>query len=204
MKTPTYFSFTIPTLQRQEIHFYGRYICIQSISGVGVSSLQFALDEDPLSTIFPRKTIDVGDKPYTRIWFYNPAGVSVTIALYVGDSQIEDNGDDASLLAVLNAINTRLAGVAALTTHVRVGPLAVAPAAGTSIVAANASRRRVCVEASLTNVGTVYLGQIAAGCTAADHFAELAAGQSWFCDYYTGAVFGAGTDAADTVVVYEL
>lgn len=201
MKTPVYITRTLTAGAYDTIWQYGRYICVQTITGV--TSLQIGLDEDPRATIFPRKNIDCGNVPYQCIRLHNPGVVSATITMYVGGVKVEDAGDDASVLAVLTTIASRLAGVATLTQPV-IGALPVAPAAGVQILAANASRRRMSIQASLGNVGTVYLGKTAAKCTAADHFAQLAPGQTCPEDYYTGAIFGAGTDAADTVAVYEL
>jgi hypothetical protein len=81
--------------------------------------------------------------------------------------------------------------------------LPASPAAGGLILAVNAARKKCVVEASLTNPGNVYLGNAAAHSSDVDCFAMLAPGQAWFDDYYQGAVYGSGSDAAEQVVAYS-
>jgi len=197
MKTPTYHSLTIGAGAYAEIREYGRFVRLVSIAGA--ATVQMAFDEDLLQTFEPGISIDCEDQHYTRILFYNPAGVAVTVRLLVGDTRLlDDSQDSAAMAAALAAIQARLAGVAAMTQGV-VQTLAATGGAGDLILAASATRRRIVIEASPSNTGFVYLGNAAANCSDADCFAILAPGQAWSDDFYLGAVYGVGSDATQQI-----
>lgn len=202
MKTPQPVSVTLIAGQRLDVAIYGTWVCFQTIAGVGVTTISWAVDNDSLQNIEARKTVGPFAEHYNLIHLYNPAAVPVSVTLYAGETPVQDNGADATLLAVLSAISARLAGVATLTQSV-VATLPATGGAGQLIFAANPNRKKLSIEAALTNTGTVYLGNAAAHCSDVDCLAQLAAGQPCPEDTYQGAVYGVGSDAAQQVVCYQ-
>lgn len=202
MKTPTYHTLTIGAGAYAEIRGYARFVRLVSITGA--ATVRMAFDNDALQTFQPGISIDCEDQHWTRILFYNPAGVAVTVVLLEGDTRVlDDSQDSAAMAATLTSILARLAGVATMTQGV-VQTLAATGGAGDLIFAANANRRRVVIEASLANVGYVYLGNAVGNCSDADCFAMLAPGQSWSDDFYTGAIYGVGSDATQQITRYQV
>jgi hypothetical protein len=146
-------------------------------------------------------------KPFNLIRVQDLSGAGTTVVLVVSDLPVVTPGGFtpaavAALQVSLTLIAASLAGVATMTQGTLL-TLAATGGAGTLIFAANATRKKLSIQAALTNTGTVYLGNAAAHCSDVDSFAQLAAGQPCPEDRYLGAVYGVGSDAAQQVVRYE-
>lgn len=211
MKTPAYYSVTIAANDFQVINENGQFICF--LACTGKTSILIGLDDDRPQLFYPGCTLDCGKLSYHKILLSNPGAGAAVVEITVGDTRLIDNRDSIALgtmSTTLTAILARLAGTAAITQTALI-TLPTSPAAGQIIFATNSNRKRASVEGALMNsvtggpnTGIVYLGITAARCTAADCFAQLAAGQPWSDDAYQGAVYGSGSDASQQVVVYQL
>jgi hypothetical protein len=203
MKTPAYYSLTIAANGFQTINENGQFICL--LASTGKASILIGLDDERPQLFYPGCTLDCGLRTYHKILLSNPGVGAAVVEIVVGDTRLIDNRDSIALgtmAATLTAILARLAGVAAMTQPTII-TLAVTGGAPTVIFAANANRRKVVIEAALTNSGTVYLGSAATHCSDVDCLAMLAPGQAWSDDVYQGGVWGVGNDATQQVVGYQ-
>lgn len=203
MKTPNYMSITLVANGFQPIFEYGRFICLLTVTGK--TSILLGMDDDAPKLFYPGMTIDCHDRHFGKVVLANPGAGAATVEMTIGETEIVDNRGNVAMgtmATTLTAILARLAGVATMVQPTIIG-LPASPAAGGLILAVNATRKKAVVEASLTNPGNVYLGNAAAHSSDVDCFAMLAPGQAWFDEYYQGAVYGSGSDAAEQVVAYS-
>jgi hypothetical protein len=205
MKTPRYFSRAIAAGAFVQIGARGNYLIVASISA---STIVVSLDGEN------EEQVIAGQKIYCRQAFSllrirNSGGAPATIVFFV----TEDAMDlvDAANAAVLAAIAASVAGVDADTNRllgIAAGTLladttvAATGGVGTLLFAATATRRLVQIQALTTNGGTIYLGFTNA-VSSVSKIAELPAGASWYEEYYTGAVYAVGNDAAEVVCGYQ-
>ena len=103
----------------------------------------------------------------------------------------------ASILADLNAITP-----GTLFAPIPQQALAATDGAGTLIVAASANRKRVVLFGDESMTGTAYFGPTAA-VRSANKIGQLKKLSTW-PETYTGAIYGVGNDATQSVGGYEL
>jgi len=203
MMTPNYMSIVVAANGWFPIFEYGRFICLLTVTGK--TSIRMGLDDDAPKLFYPGMTLDCHDRHFGKVVLANPGAGAATVELTIGETELVDNRANVALSTMattLTAILARLAGVATMTQPTII-TLAATGGAGTVILAANAARRKVIIEAALTNMGNVYLGNAAAHASDADCFAMLSPGQAWSDDVYQGGIWGVGSDAAQKVVGYQ-
>lgn len=186
-------SFTLLANQIMPVPMSGGFINVRSCT---VASIGIGFDNLPIKICVPGEGYPSKEQ-FTMLRLQDVGGAGCTVTLVSSDDQPISTG------GMTPAAANRWLAVATMN-QVGVLSLAATGGAGTPILAANPNRRRVSVQAALTNAGTVYLGNAAANCSDTDCFAMLAPGQPCPEDYYSGAIYGVGSDALQKVVVYEL
>lgn len=206
MKTPRYVSRTLAAGGFTSVTVPGRYLTVSSISA---STFLVGFDGETPEQVIPGGRTYV-ERGFRLLRIQNTGGAAGTIVFVVSEDEysLVDAANAAVLAAIaaslvgIDADTNRLLGVAAAT-QLADTLLAATGGLGTSLFAANAARRIVEVQALESNTGLVYVGRTNA-VAAADKMAVLPAGASWYDEYYTGAVFAVGNDAAQSVCGYEL
>lgn len=206
MKTPRYYSRTIAAGAYTQIAGPGRYVTIASISA---STIVLSIDGESENQIIAGQKLVQPDS-FNLLRFRNSGGVASTIVVIISDEDV--NLVEAANAAILAAIaasaasidadTNRLLGVAAATV-IADTVVAATGGAGTLLAAANPARRMIEIQALETNGGLVYIGKDAT-VSATNKMAVLPAGASWYDEYYTGAVYAVGNDAAESVCGYEI
>jgi len=203
MKTPQYYTFNLAANGLVRIRAYGQFVSL--LACAGKTSVLIGFDEDPPQLMYPGKAIDCGLVHYESILVSNPGAGIAGVELTVGDSRIIDNANTSVLLTLISTTLTTIsAALARSSLSLQVPPLtlAITPGPGTPILAAATTRKEVFVEASLLNTGTVYLGKAAANCKDSDCFAMLAPGQAFYAQFFTGGIWGVGSDATQQVTAF--
>lgn len=194
MKTPRYKSTIIAAGGSYTIYDLGRWFTMLSITGatqVGVS-----LDDESPQLLPAQLPFEVPAGAH-KITLTNPALVPVTVETVISDAQIMDTRTNTILGLILASL-----GPFTTVTPIADTLLAATGGLGTLIIAANAARRRIVIEANDANAGIVYLGDTNAVSNVNKASTLIALG-CW-TEVYTGAVYGVGNDALETVHGYEL
>lgn len=205
MKTPQYITRTLAAGAFASVAAPGNYLTVASISA---STFAVGLDgETPAQVIAGGRTFVKRGFHLLRI--QNTGGVAGTLVIVVTEDEysLSDSANVAVLAAIAASVagidsdTNRLLGVAAGTVLADT-TVAATGGVGTLLFAASATRRLVQIQALTTNGGTVYLG-FTNTVSAVNKIAELPAGASWYEEYYTGAVYAVGNDAAEVVCGYQ-
>lgn len=177
----------------------GNYVyAIEATDGEAEVSLQFSR-KDSLSNSFPI-TKGLGyQHPFDKIHFSWSAQTGKTITILVASFAPEifgviDNRSQNDILTTLENIEEQLTG----TNNADFDVVAVL-ATATLIVPANADRKSVIVSHRGDGVGLIYLG-FDNTVTALKHFIQLAPGESWSIDDYTGDVYAIRSAGATNAI----
>lgn len=197
--TPQPYEFTLAAGARLTLHDYNRMITFIDVTSG--HSLQWAIGDEPTVEVMEGLTYELPqDQHLSKIQFYNAGAANCTVKFILSEGRVL--GDRMNISDVLEEIRDRLAGEATMT-QLSETTVAATGSTGTSLFAANASRKRALVVASLANGGYVYLGDDNS-VSATNYFAVLAPGGSWLDENYQGAVYAVGGAAGYKVGGYEV
>jgi len=202
MKTPRYFTQTLAAGAYWTIGAFGRFVNVLTVSA---STIQVAIDDDPLQQVTPGMQLEVPES-YQRIVFYNAGAVASTVVVYIADRPVTMTSDSlvAAMVASLANIETDIDDYqAATTTPTVLNKTNVAdgsvPAAATLLFAANGDRKPVEIVAAEDNGGYVYIGLTNAVTPTVAVAAVLLPGGAWWSQNWKGGVWACGSDALQNV-----
>lgn len=180
----------------------GKHVKIVSCT---VASVLMGFGDDTPERVYADDCYAGPEKGFKSVRFVSDLG-ACTVVIQVTQQPIMGgtSGTLAPLIVLLTAVSgflsniwTRFSGASAATDLSDVNVDATG-GAGTLLFAANAARKSVEIQALDTNGGKVYIGS-AATVSDVDKRAILAAGDSWYSEHYTGAVYAVGSDGLQSV-----
>jgi len=193
-----HFSITIAANAIEEVFAYGRFLTM--LDDTATTDTKVSIGGDSEETLPKGLSVELpqGETPFTILRFHNQTGVAITVTFALSSGRVYDS----RLTLSGSVFDSTLAELQGDTVPENWGDVAVGLAA-VSIVALNANRKSILIQADPTNTGVIYIGYD--NTTASNKkIATLSAGQIWAADDYRGVVWAIASAAAQSVSYSEL